>query len=112
MEAARYHSLVVDEAKIQPSPPGVDHWRVTAWTDEPTPEGGTRRVTMGLRRIWANPRKAPLEGVQFHPESYLTPQGLTLLGNFLELVSQHRHRHRQDRIYSTLNEIVGTNPTS
>ena len=90
MEAARYHSLVVREAELLPPGPASDGWQVTAWTDEPTPQGGTRRVVMGLRRIWADPRRAPLEGVQFHPESYLTPHGLTLLGNFLDLVSHSR----------------------
>lgn len=90
MEAARYHSLVVQAAQIQPPGPDTDGWAVTAWTDEPTPDGGTRRVVMGLRRIWADATKAPLEGVQFHPESYLTPDGLALLGNFLHMVSQHQ----------------------
>jgi len=90
MEAARYHSLVVQPAEIKPPTPEVDGWTVTAWTDEPTSEGSTRRVVMGLRRIWADAHKAPLEGVQFHPESYLTPDGPVLLGNFLHLVSQYR----------------------
>ncbi|MEQ8843298.1 MAG: aminodeoxychorismate/anthranilate synthase component II [Phycisphaerales bacterium] len=89
MEAARYHSLVVHAGDIQPPTPDADGWAVTAHTDEPTEGGGTRRVVMGLRRLWADPTKAPLEGVQFHPESYLTPEGLTLLGNFLHMVSQH-----------------------
>ena len=90
MVAARYHSLVVRAADIQAPVAGVDSWAMAAWTDEPTSEGGTRRVVMGLRRVWADRRKAPLEGVQFHPESYLTPEGLFLLSNFLNMVSQHR----------------------
>ena len=87
MEAARYHSLVVT-GEIPVPAPGRDGWAVTAWTDEPTPGGGTRRVVMGLRRVWADTRKAPLEGVQFHPESYLTPHGPALLGNFLDMVHE------------------------
>jgi anthranilate/para-aminobenzoate synthase component II len=35
-------------------------------------------VVMGVRH-----RKLPAEGVQFHPESVLTPQGRHLLDNFL-----------------------------
>lgn len=86
MEAARYHSLVIG-GEI-PSPiPGRDGWAVTAWTDEPTPDGGARRVLMGLRRIWADAARAPLEGVQFHPESYLTPHGPALLENWLATVA-------------------------
>jgi anthranilate/para-aminobenzoate synthase component II len=36
-------------------------------------------VVMGLRH-----RELPAEGVQFHPESILTPEGKTLLRNFLD----------------------------
>jgi len=89
MEAARYHSLVVS-GQIPTPPPGRDGWVVTAWTDERTPDG-TRRVLMGLRRLWADDTKAPLEGVQFHPESYLTPHGLELLGNFLNMIDQFQN---------------------
>ncbi len=40
---------------------------------------------MGLRRVWARgEQKALLEGVQFHPESFLTLEGPRLLKNFLE----------------------------
>lgn len=63
--ATRYHSLAVDESSM---PPELE---VTART-----EGG---VVMGLRH-----RSAPLEGVQFHPESVLTEGGHRLLGRWLE----------------------------
>lgn len=65
MEAARYHSLAVD-ARSLPS------------TLEATAVGDDG-VLMGLRhRVW------PVESVQFHPESYLTPDGGRLFSNFLE----------------------------
>ena len=63
--AARYHSLMVDPATLP------DELRVTAMSEED-------RVVMGLRHV-----ALPLEGVQFHPESVLTPQGPHLLANFL-----------------------------
>jgi anthranilate synthase/phosphoribosyltransferase len=63
--AARYHSLAIDPATL---PPGFD---VSA-----TAEDGA--VLMGMRH-----RTLPLEGVQFHPESVLTPEGPHLLANFL-----------------------------
>jgi para-aminobenzoate synthetase component II len=63
--AARYHSLCVDAATLPPE------LRVTAMNEED-------RVVMGLRHA-----TLPLEGVQFHPESVLTPQGPHLVANFL-----------------------------
>jgi para-aminobenzoate synthetase component 2 len=63
--AARYHSLCVDAATLPPE------LRVTAMSEED-------QVVMGLRHV-----SLPLEGVQFHPESVLTPQGPHLLANFL-----------------------------
>ena len=63
--ATRYHSLVVERASL---PPCLE---VSAWTDD--------GVVMGLRH-----REFPLEGVQFHPESILTPAGKALLRNFLD----------------------------
>ncbi|HEY4751872.1 MAG TPA: aminodeoxychorismate/anthranilate synthase component II, partial [Candidatus Limnocylindrales bacterium] len=63
--AARYHSLCVDPATLS-----ADFY-VTATS----PEDG---VVMGIRH-----RTLPLEGVQFHPESVLTPDGPHLLANFL-----------------------------
>jgi anthranilate synthase component 2 len=63
--AIRYHSLAV-------SPEGLpDCLEVTAWTDDGT--------IMGLRH-----RQHPVEGVQFHPESFMTPVGKDLLRNFLK----------------------------
>jgi anthranilate/para-aminobenzoate synthase component II len=67
-----------------------DGWRVSAWTDEDDGAGGRRRVVMGLRRVWSDPKKAPLEGVQFHPESFLTEEGPRLLANFLGMGSRPR----------------------
>jgi anthranilate synthase/aminodeoxychorismate synthase-like glutamine amidotransferase len=63
-DVARYHSLVVDPASI---PANLE---VSGWSDE--------RVVMALRH-----RKRPVESVQFHPESFLTPAGPALLRNFL-----------------------------
>lgn len=95
--ATRYHSLVVLAETIPPIAPDGSGWTVSAWTDEPVdehrPDGPTRRVVMGLRRVWAGGTKAgvrnaaPLEGVQFHPESFLTIEGPRLLGNFLKMGS-------------------------
>ncbi len=77
--AARYHSLAVDECTV---PEG---WTVSAWTDEPQPDGTTRRTVMGLRREWGDQGGASLEGVQFHPESFMTPQGMAVLKCAAEL---------------------------
>ena len=68
--ATRYHSLVVDPATISAE------FERTAWT--------ARGEVMGLR--WKAPNgAAPLEGVQFHPESFLTIEGPRLLANFLNM---------------------------
>ncbi|MFI4890156.1 MAG: anthranilate synthase component II [Steroidobacterales bacterium] len=65
-QAGRYHSLIADPASMP------DILEVTART----PEG----EIMGVRH-----RTLPIEGVQFHPESVLTPEGPVLIGNFLKL---------------------------
>ena len=72
-EAIRYHSLEVYRDTI---PDSLD---VTAWTDQ--------GMVMGLRH-----KEYPVEGVQFHPESILTPVGHDLLQNFLNLVETYSQR--------------------
>jgi len=62
--ATRYHSLVIDRATLS------DDFEITAWTDQDE--------LMGIRH-----KRFPLEGVQFHPESFLTDEGPRLLSNFL-----------------------------
>ncbi len=91
--ATRYHSLVVLAESVPPLQPGTDGWRVSAWTDEPVDGGGVRRVVMGLRRVWKDSSKQPLEGVQFHPESFLTDEGPRLLANFLRMGRRPRSVH-------------------
>ena len=68
--AARYHSLAIDPATLPPE------LRVTAMSE-------VDRVIMGIRHV-----ALPMEGVQFHPESVLTPQGPHLLANFLRLAGE------------------------
>lgn len=88
--ATRYHSLVVLAESVPPAPePGRGGWVVSAWTEDPVAQSAsaTERVVMGLRRVWGadEPGSAPLEGVQFHPESFLTDEGPRLLANFLAM---------------------------
>jgi len=65
-EAARYHSLVVDERSL---PACLE-------VSSRTPDG----VVMGLRHT-----EYLVEGIQFHPESFMTGPGMDILRNFLEL---------------------------
>ena len=86
--ATRYHSLVVLADSVPPAPkPGEGGWVVSAWADDPTDSPSTERVIMGLRRMWgaSETGSAPVEGVQFHPESFLTDEGPRLLANFLDM---------------------------
>ncbi|RNC80811.1 MAG: aminodeoxychorismate/anthranilate synthase component II [Phycisphaera sp.] len=90
-ETMRYHSLVVTPESV---PTGLDAdgngWEVSAWTDEDDGQGGTRRVVMGLRRVWAEASMKPLEGVQFHPESFMTEAGPAMLANFMAMGAETR----------------------
>ncbi|MDD5196163.1 MAG: aminodeoxychorismate/anthranilate synthase component II [Candidatus Omnitrophota bacterium] len=65
-QATRYHSLLVERKGL---PEALE---ITAWTKE--------KEIMGLRH-----KKYPVWGVQFHPESILTRQGMDLLANFIKL---------------------------
>ena len=65
-EAGRYHSLCADHDSLP------DILELTAQTD--------RGEIMGVRH-----KKLPLEGVQFHPESVLTPEGDKLMNNFMRM---------------------------
>lgn len=66
--AARYHSLIIDPTTLGPG------YRVTARTADPPHE------IMAIEST-----RWPVWGVQFHPESYLTPDGPRLLANFLAM---------------------------
>jgi anthranilate synthase/aminodeoxychorismate synthase-like glutamine amidotransferase len=68
-EAMRYHSLVLDRSALPAS------LECTAWTDD--------GEVMAVRH-----REWPIEGVQFHPESILTPVGMQLLGRFVGQLPQ------------------------
>jgi anthranilate synthase/aminodeoxychorismate synthase-like glutamine amidotransferase len=63
--ATRYHSLIIRQGTLPPE------FEISSWTDQ--------EEIMGVRhKTW------PLEGVQYHPESFLTEQGERLLANFLK----------------------------
>lgn len=62
--ATRYHSLIILRDTLPAD------FEITAWTSE--------NEIMGVRH-----KAHPLEGVQFHPESFLTVEGVTLLANFI-----------------------------
>jgi para-aminobenzoate synthetase component 2 len=64
LTATRYHSLIVKRDTIP------KELEVTAWTD--------RDEVMGVRHT-----ELPVEGVQFHPESFLTEHGHELIRNWL-----------------------------
>jgi anthranilate synthase component II len=68
--AIRYHSLVVKRDTLP------DCLEITGWTDDGT--------IMGLRHV-----EHSVEGVQFHPESFMTEGGKNILKNFLTLRSKH-----------------------
>lgn len=65
-EATRYHSLIVDRKTLP------DCLRITAETEE--------GEIMGLEH-----KELPVFGVQFHPESVLTQEGMKLMQNFVEM---------------------------
>jgi anthranilate synthase/aminodeoxychorismate synthase-like glutamine amidotransferase len=62
--ATRYHSLTVERETLS------DDFEITSWSD--------RDELMGIRH-----KTMHVEGVQFHPESFLTNEGSRLIANFL-----------------------------
>lgn len=73
LEVGLYHSLIVDE-----TPNLLEQVQITARS----PSG----------EIMAIQHKSfPIYGVQFHPESILTPQGYEIIGNFLALTKETQH---------------------
>jgi len=74
-EAGRYHSLIAEAGSL---PPVLE-------VSARTPQG----EIMGVRH-----RTLPVEGVQFHPESILTPEGPRLMGNFLAVRAAGREVSR------------------
>ena len=74
--ATRYHSLIVDPESVP------ECLQLTAHTED--------RVIMGLEH-----KELPVFGVQFHPESFLTTCGKSLLQNFLNIIATEPQRHRE-----------------
>ena len=67
-EATRYHSLIVDRKTLP------ECLEISAWTEE--------GEIMGVRHM-----DHQVEGVQFHPESILTPSGCLIIKNFVRSIS-------------------------
>lgn len=70
--AGRYHSLIVKRETLP------DCLEISAETEE--------KEIMGFRH-----REYPVEGIQFHPESVLTPQGKRIIKNFLKYTGRKEH---------------------
>ena len=64
-DAGRYHSLIIDSNSIP------DELEITSQTEE--------GIIMGVKH-----KTYPIEGIQFHPESILTPEGEMIIKNWLE----------------------------
>lgn len=93
-EAGRYHSLAVVDARIRQA------LQVSAWTDD--------GEVMAVR----DPASVVV-GVQFHPESILTPEGPRLLSNFLHLHIQGRHQGEEqpaEVARTAAGAVEGVNP--
>lgn len=80
LNVARYHSLIVN-------PDLPEELEITAWSSD--------GEVMGLRH-----KKWSIEGVQFHPESIITPSGKQILANFLQNCSYQKTE--SDSSYVTL----------
>jgi len=71
--AIRYHSLIVKREGLP------DCLEITAWTEDGT--------IMGIKHV-----RHPVEGIQFHPESFMTQGGKDILRNFLKRSGRHDQR--------------------
>ena len=94
--ATRYHSLIIRRDTFDDR-----RFELSAWTEEGEP--------MGLRARAGVCGEAPLEGVQFHPESFLTVEGPHMLANFLGLPesaasTRDHERHERGRRNHEINE--------
>jgi len=70
LQATRYHSLVIQPGTLS------DDFELCAWCFAPDGE----KEIMAVRH-----KRLPLHGLQFHPESFLTPLGSEMLRNFLKI---------------------------
>ncbi len=78
--ATRYHSLVIRPDSLSPE------YELVAWANDPD----------GHREIMAIAhRRYPTFGLQFHPESFLTMDGIQLLRNFLQVPSRDSKSYEQ-----------------
>lgn len=75
LEGARYHSLIVELAANSPL-------EITARTEDDD-------IIMGVKH-----RELPVYGLQFHPESVLTPYGVDIIRNFLAAADQWNEKRR------------------
>ncbi|MGW8444279.1 anthranilate synthase component II [Paenibacillus sp. S33] len=71
MNVTRYHSLILQEESV-PKP-----LKITARSDD--------GVIMGIRHLIY-----PIFGVQFHPEAYLTPFGINIIQNYINICSMYK----------------------
>jgi anthranilate synthase component 2 len=78
LTVGHYHSWILEESNF---PPNLEL---------------TARNENGLPMAVAHPH-LPIEAVQFHPESVLTPQGPAMFSNWLSLVAAHRLDHPADK---------------
>ncbi len=72
LEAARYHSLILERASLS------DEFIITAESED--------QLIMAIKH-----QQYPLYGVQFHPESILTPQGIEILRNWLNITKSYQN---------------------
>ena len=84
-QATRYHSLVIRPGTLS------DEFDLCAWCDGPEGE----KEIMGIRH-----RRYPLHGLQFHPESFLTPRGSDMLRSVPGHSPAGRRGPRQVNVYA------------